>query len=235
MYIICLIPARSGSKGIPNKNIKLLNDKPLIAYSIEQSINNSLINRTIVTTDSEEIAKIARKYGAETPFIRPKEISKDESTDYDFFEHYLNYEKKMDNDIPDLIIQLRPTTPIRNNKLIEDAIKIMLDNYDNYDSLRSVIPTSITPFKTYIQKDNKLLPLFNDVDGKKEPYNLGRQSLPKTYLHNGYIDIVKSECILNKKSVSGDNIYPFNMSELDIYDIDTYNDWNKVKNKMSLL
>ena len=189
MNILCLIPARSGSKGIYNKNIKMLGDKPLIAWSIEGSKQSKYNMKIIVSTDSKEYAVIARKYGAETPFLRPKEISQDLSTDYEFIKHALEWLKNNESYIPDIILQLRPTQPFRKVKDIDNCIKLFIKNMDKYDSLRTVVPFEKSPYKMYTIDNNILTPLHKEIEGIKEPYNECRQKLPKTYLHNGYIDI----------------------------------------------
>ncbi|MBT3921890.1 MAG: acylneuraminate cytidylyltransferase family protein, partial [Nitrospina sp.] len=116
---ISLIPARGGSKGIPRKNLALLDGKPLIAYSIEESLNCSLISRTIVSTDDPEIAEVARKYGAEAPFLRPSELAQDDTPDFPVFLHALEWLRANEDLSPDMFVQLRPTTPIRPSKIIE--------------------------------------------------------------------------------------------------------------------
>ena len=125
MKIISVIPARGGSKGIKNKNIVKINSKPLIYFSIKQSLKTKLIQRTIVSTDSKKIAKISRQYGAEVPFLRPKSISNDAAKDYSFFSHLIKI-KKNENYTPDLIVQLRPTQPFRSIKLLQKAIELMI-------------------------------------------------------------------------------------------------------------
>ena len=128
MNIISVIPARGGSKSIKLKNLAKLYNKPLIYYSIKQSLNCKLINRTIVSTDNIKIAKVAKFYGAEVPFLRPKNISKDSSKDFSFFNHLLNFLKKKENYVPDLIVQLRPTQPYRSLKFIKRCINRMIKN-----------------------------------------------------------------------------------------------------------
>ena len=241
MYIISLIPARSGSKGIPNKNIKLLNNEPLIAYSIKTSLNSSFINETIVTTDSQEIADIAMSYGASVPFLRPSDISQDKSLDIEFVNHYIKWIKKTNNKIPDIIVQLRPTYPIRDNDFLDYCIQTFVNNYEKYDSLRTVIEFDKSPFKMYTIEDN-----FNDNILEKnlrpvippseymfiqDPQNMCRQDLPKTYLHNGCIDIFKTS-ILKENTISGNNVYPIIMNKNENYDIDTLYDWNKTEKKI---
>lgn len=226
--ILCIIPARSGSKGLPNKNIKIFKGKPLLAWSIYHSQNNiySKQIRTIVSTDSEEYAIIAKKWGAEVPFLRPKEISGDLSTDYECINHCVNWLKNNDNYIPDIIIHLRPTQPCRKIDDINKCLKLFIKNRDKFDSLRTVIPVEKSPYKMYNIKNNMLIPLFNDINGIKEPFNQPRQLLPQCYLHNGYIDIL-NESILKDKTINGNRIYQYTMNKKDTIDIDTLDDWKK--------
>lgn len=228
MIILCIIPARSGSKGILNKNIKLLNGKPLIYYSIKQALECKYKMKIIVSTDSQEYADIAIKYGAEVPILRPKELAEDNSTDFDFINHMVNYLKENDDYYPDIILQLRPTQPLRKVLDINKCLDLFIQKYDDYDSLRTVIENDKTPYKMYSIQNNNLKPLLK-LSNVKEPFNLGRQFLPKTYLHNGYIDILKTT-LLEKKCISGTKILPYIMDKNDTYDIDTPQDWEKVKN-----
>ena len=226
--IMCLIPARSGSKGIPHKNIKNFKGKPLMSWSISQAQQSKHNMRIIVSTDSKEYAKIAREYNAETPFLRPKELSGDLSTDYECIKHCVEWLKENENYKPDIILQLRPTQPCRKVEDINECLDIFVKNYEDYDSLRSVVLFEKSPFKMYtIDSSNNLLhPLFNEISEIKEPYNQCRQALPATYLHNGYIDILKTD-ILEKNTINGRNIYPYVMNKEDTIDIDNYNDFNK--------
>jgi len=228
--ILCLIPARSGSKGIPHKNIKDFKGKPLIAHSIYQAQQSKYFKqmRIIVSTDSREYADIANKWGAETPFLRPKEISGDMSVDYEFIKHALDWLKNNEDYIPDIILQLRPTYPTREVELLNNCIRQFLDNYDNYDSLRTVVITPKTAYKMYRIKGNELIPLFREVDGVKEPYNRCRQDLPVTYLHNGCIDIFKTN-IVSRGTISGDKILPYVMAQNEINDIDSMEDWKNAE------
>ena len=234
MKIVALIPARGGSKGIRNKNIKKLNGYPLIYYSIMLAKKSKYVNDVIVTTDSEEIANIAKEHGANVPFLRPKEISADLSPDIDFFKHYLQWAKE-NNSTPDVIIQLRPTYPLRKLDTLNSCIEKFIQNYDDYDSLRTVVKNNYkSPFKMYIlESNNRLKPAVptNTFPFIKEHYNQCRQKLPDTYLHNGCIDIIKSN-IIEKNLLSGSNIYPYIMEDEEIYDIDTIEDWNNVEKRI---
>lgn len=228
MKITALIPARGGSKGIKYKNIKKLNGKPLIQYSIELAQRCKYINNIVVSTDCNKIKNISKKLGASVPFLRPKKISQDLSTDYEFFEHYVNFLKENNYELPDLIVQLRPTSPTRTLEDLNKCIEIMLKNFDKYDSLRTVYEFEKSPFKMYTIENEELKPLFNKINNIKEPFNECRQKLPKTYVHNGYIDIVKTKVILKLKSISGDKIYPYLMDKSCHIDLDTEKDWEKL-------
>lgn len=124
--ILALIPARGGSKGIPRKNIRLFAGYPLIAWSIAAAKQAELVTRIIVSTDNEEIAEVAREYGAETPFLRPPELAQDKTTDLPVFEHTLKWLEGVEGYRPDIIVQLRPTSPIRPKNMVDDAIRILL-------------------------------------------------------------------------------------------------------------
>jgi CMP-N,N'-diacetyllegionaminic acid synthase len=232
MKILCIIPARSGSKSLPHKNIKNFHGKPLLVWSIEQAKKSKYTMRIIVSTDCEKYAKIAKEYGAETPFLRPKKISEDNSTDYECISHCVEWLYKNENYQSDIIIHLRPTQPCRKIEDIDNCLDIFIKNIDNYDSLRSVVEFEKSPYKMYSINTihNHLKPLFHNINTIQEPYNQCRQVLPKTYLHNGYIDILKSS-ILENGTISGNTIYPYIMNKEDIIDIDTKEDWVKANNK----
>uniref|UniRef100_A0AB39JFD5 Acylneuraminate Cytidylyltransferase Family Protein n=1 Tax=Florenciella sp. virus SA2 TaxID=3240092 RepID=A0AB39JFD5_9VIRU len=221
--ILCIIPARSGSKGIHNKNIMDFKGKPLLAWSIEQAQNCKYNMKIVVSTDSQEYANIAINYGAEVPFLRPNNISDDLSTDFEFINHCVEWLKNNENYNSDIILQLRPTSPTRKIEDINKALEIFIKNRYKYDSLRSVILFEKSPFKMYSLNDNILVPLFNEINNIQEPYNKPRQILPQCYLHNGYIDILNTS-ILNENTISGKNILPFIMDEKNNVDIDNVKD-----------
>lgn len=221
--ILCLIPARSGSKGIKNKNIMVYKGKSLLAWSIEQAKSCKYKMRIIVSTDSEEYGELAKLQGAEVPYLRPKSISEDLSTDLEYIHHSIEWLKKTEGYTSDIILQLRPTSPTRTIEDINKALDLFIKNRDNFDSLRSVIPIDKSPYKMYTLKDNTLSPLFTEINNIKECYNMPRQILPQCYLHNGYIDILNTS-ILKDKTISGSRILPYIMREVDNLDIDTPSD-----------
>jgi len=222
--ILCIIPARSGSKGLPDKNIKDYRGKPLLAWSIEQAQLCRYEMKIVVSTDSKEYADIAMKYGAEAPFLRPSEISGDLSTDYECMKHSVEWLKENQQYYPDIVLQLRPTSPLRKVDDINQAIELFLQNRENYDSLRSVVEFEKSPYKMYNMQENTLVPLFKKVNNIDEPYNQCRQILPKSYLHNGYIDIFNTS-ILERGTISGEKIYSYVMNKEDTLDIDEAKDW----------
>jgi N-acylneuraminate cytidylyltransferase len=211
MKILALIPARGGSKGIPRKNIIPLCGKPLIAYSIEQALASKWINRVVVSTDDEEIAEIARKYGAEVPFLRPAEFAQDMSADIDVFRHALEWLEVNEGYLPDIVLNHRPVCPIRKVTTIDRAIELFI-NTPGADSLRSVCLPAQTPYKMWQIVDGFLTPLLK-LPGIVEPYNQPRQVLPKVYWQFGYVDIVRAEVITKRARMSGDKILPFIIEE----------------------
>jgi len=231
MIIYSLVCARSGSKGLKDKNILDYNGHPMLTHSIMISKKCDLINRTFVSTDSQKYADICLEYGAEVPFLRPDKIADDLSTDYDVFEHFITFLKDNNYILPDFIIHLRPTYPNRSALLMNDCIQQFINNYEQYDSLRTVIQIDKNPQKMYKIIDNVLIPFFKTYNDIIEPYNCPRQLFEKTYLHNGCIDIIKTKTIIDLKSMSGDSIYPYVMDESENNDIDSIEDFNKSKVK----
>lgn len=224
---IAVIPARSGSKGLKNKNIKIMQGKPLIYWSIKAGMSSNLIERVIVSTDSNLYANIAKKYGAEVPFLRPKKISKDNSTDYEFFTHVI---KKLKLTEDCLLINLRPTTPYREQKVLTRAISIFNKNLNYFSSLRSIHKMSESSFKTFTLNENRI----SSINKKYslESANKPRQSFSDTYQANGYIDILKVSHIMKNKNLYGNNCYGF-LTKTS-YEIDNLEDFKLIE-KLGLL
>ena len=208
MNMIAIIPARSGSKGVPGKNIKDLGGLPLFAFSIIAAKMMSSVTRVIVSTDSSEYAEIAKKFGAEVPFLRPIDISGDKSTDYDLFLHALNWFDKHENNIPEFLIHLRPTTPLRDPQIMEAAVKLFLENKEKATSLRSGHSAPESPYKWFLKDENNYFIGLRD-DLTPEKVNLPRQSFPSVYIPDGYIDVLKSSVILNTRTLHGDKMLVF--------------------------
>ncbi|GAB1470935.1 N-acylneuraminate cytidylyltransferase [Chloroflexota bacterium] len=225
--ILAIIPARGGSKGIPRKNIRLFAGYPLIAWSIAAAKQSSLVTRVIVSTDDEKIAEVAREWGAETPFLRPVELAQDKTTDLPVFEHALKQLEEVEGYRPEIVVQLRPTSPIRPKSMVDDAIRVLLDHQDA-DCARGVVPAGQNPFKMWrFSGDDKPLGPLLEVPGIVEPYNAPRQILPPVYWQTGHIDVIRAATIIEKKSLTGDVIYPLAINPIYTVDIDTLPDWAK--------
>jgi N-acylneuraminate cytidylyltransferase len=208
MSITAVIPARSGSKGVPGKNIRLLGGIPLFAFSIIAAKMMPSVSRVIVSTDSNEYAEIAKFYGAEVPFLRPTDISGDKSTDYDLFIHALNWFKEKENNIPEYLLHLRPTTPLRDPQIMEKAVKLLLENNEIATSLRSGHSAPESPYKWFLKDENNFFKGLRE-DLTPEKVNLPRQSFPSVYIPDGYIDVLKSSVILNSGTLHGDKMLVF--------------------------
>lgn len=223
--VLALIPARGGSKGIPRKNIRPFSGSPLIAWSIAAALQSQSVTRVIVSTDDEEIAAVARSCGAETPFLRPPQFAEDKTTDLPVFEHALKWLADNEGYRPDVVVQLRPTSPIRPKGCVDDAVRILLQHADA-DSVRGVVPAGQNPHKMWIlDPENGPMTNLLDVAGVDEPYNAPRQVLPPVYWQTGHIDAIRPNVILKKGSMSGKNIYPLLIDPRFTVDLDSLNDW----------
>ena len=217
--IIAIIPARSGSKGVPNKNIRHIGGIPLIAYSIAAALKSTRIGRVIVSTDSEEYAELARSYGAETPFIRPQNISGDLSTDIEFFKHTIDWLQENENFIPEYFVHLRPTTPFRDPKILDKAIEEFVCS--DYSALRSCHKMSESSYKTF-EVENDILKCVCNGCNNIESSNIARQVFPMTYDANGYIDIVRTEMLSKHNLIHGSKVRAFITNTA--YEIDEIDD-----------
>lgn len=215
-----IIPARSGSKSIKHKNLALLGGHPLIAYSIALAKTTEGIDRVIVSTDSPEYAKIAEKYGAEVPFLRPKVLSQDTSTDYEFMSHAVNWFDNNSKDIPDFWIHLRPTTPLREAHVVKAAMLLITDRKDA-TALRSGHLSPESPFKWLRKNRDGFLTSLTGKDTDLDKYNGPRQDFPDVLIPNGYVDILRSSFIRNRKLLHGNKVLAFETpfcNELDVYE-----------------
>lgn len=226
MNIVVLIPARSGSKGLKNKNILKLKGIPLIAHTIKFARKIIGVKNVFVSTDSKKIKAISKKYKAEVPFLRPKKYSKDNSKDLDVFKHFLRWYRKSYKKEIDLIIHLRPTTPFRSLKKVNKAINLFKDN-KNYDSLRSFKESDFSPYKMWKKSGNLAKPIF--YNKKKEFHSMARQDLPKTYSHIGIIDIMRPKKTIDKNSMVGKKTFFFLLTGLNYIDIDSRIDYEAAK------
>ncbi len=223
--VLAIVPARSGSKSIPRKNIHVFAGHPLIAYSIAAAQKSEKVTRLIVSTDDEEIAEVARYYGGEVPFLRPVELAQDETPDLPVFQHALDWLGCQENYFPDVIVHLRPTSPIRPHDCVDRAIRILLE-HPEADSIRSVIPSGQNPYKMWCIDSitGQMKPLLH-LSGVHEAYNTPRQQLPVTYWQTGHVDVIRTATILKKNSMSGEVILPLITDPCYAMDIDTRLEW----------
>jgi CMP-N,N'-diacetyllegionaminic acid synthase len=226
---VALIPARSESKGVPNKNIKQLNGYPLLAYSIQAARKSKLISRVIISTDSSEYAEIAKQYKGEVPFLRPKNISGDKSSDFEFVEHALKWFRDTQPEVPELIVHLRPTTPLRDPAQIDAAIK-KISSHKNATALRSVHEMSESAYKCFQIESESLACVFTGCR-ELESINKPRQAFPKTYFGNGYVDILKTKIISETLTLHGDKVTPFITPQ--VIEVDTLQDFDYLEYQVS--
>ncbi len=222
--IIAIIPARGGSKGVPRKNIRPFAGHPLIAYSIAAALQAETVTRVLVTTDDEEIAEVARHYGAETPFLRPAELSADRTTDLPVFQHALIWLDENEHYRPDVVLHLHATTPVRPQGCLDQAVRLLLDQLQA-DCVRSVVEAGQNPHKMWHidAATGRMVPLLT-VPGISEPYNAPRQSLPLVYWQTGHVNAIRPATILGG-SMTGKIILPIVINPRYLVDIDTPADW----------
>lgn len=220
---IAIIPARGGSKSIPKKNIRLIQNYPMIAYSIAAGKLSERVDRVVVSTDSEEIAEISRKYGAEVPFLRPKEYAEDYSPDIDFVRHAILWFYENEGKIPKYFVHLRPTTPFRHPKEIDNAIKLIMED-EQATSLRSGHICPHPPYKWFKKEGKYLSPLLPGMTC--DEVNLPRQDFPEVYVPNGYVDVVKTDFIIKTGFLHGNKMIGYKTDEIP--DVDTELDMRKL-------
>jgi len=223
--VVAIVPARGGSKSIPRKNIKPLAGVPLIAYSIAAGLQAETVSRVIVSTDDEEIAAVAREYGADVPFMRPAELAQDMTLDLPVFQHAVEW-LRANGDPPDVVVQLRPTTPFRPKEMVDQAVRALLAD-PTADSVRGVVPSGQNPYKMWKLNDDGSMRALLD-EGFVEPYNMPRQQLPQTYWQTGHIDAIRPDVIM-AGTMSGAKILPLMIEPRFTIDIDTLLDWERAE------
>ena len=220
---VALIPARGGSRSIPRKNLRDFAGFPLLAWSIEAARQARGISRVLVSTDDPEILQTALAFGAEAPFLRPPELARDETPDLPVFEHALRWLEEEEGYRPRLMVQLRPTSPLRPLGLVDEALGLMEEDPEAH-SLRAVSPPGQNPYKMWRpdQGGCRIVPL---LDGIPEAYNQPRQSLPPTLWQTGHLDVVRRETLISLRSMTGSRVRPIVVGPEYSVDIDTTDQW----------
>jgi CMP-N,N'-diacetyllegionaminic acid synthase len=222
MEILAIVPARGGSRGIPRKNLALIDGIPLVAHSIRHALESSLISRVIVSTEDEEILQAALAAGAEVPFRRPVALAGDEVLDHPVFEHVLRALKESEDYTPDVVVHLRPTAPFRRVRWIDEAIHLLV-NSPAADSVRSVSRCTQHPYRMFrIDPDGFLDPVMKHEHPL--PYLLRRQELAPVYYYNCILDVTRPRTIFEQGSMTGAAILPYVIPEDDVIDVDTARD-----------
>lgn len=227
--IVALIPARSGSKRIINKNIKILNGHPLIAYTIISAQDSKIFDDVVVSTDSNNIRKIAEYYGASVPFLRPPEYATDKSPDIQFVKHALDELAKQQKNYSQFSI-LRPTSPFRKPTTIRKAFQIFSNS--NSDSLRAVEKCLEHPCKMWVVKDEFIEPFVKlDITGPmSQPLHSSQYpSLPEVYVQNASLEIANSYVVYEQNNISGSKIIPFFTEGDEGMDVNVEEDWIKAE------
>jgi YrbI family 3-deoxy-D-manno-octulosonate 8-phosphate phosphatase len=222
---LAIVPARGGSKGLPRKNARPLLGHPLLAWSIAAARQAREVARVIVSTDDPELRAIALHYGAEAPFLRPAELARDSTPDLPVFEHALRWLDEHQDTRPELVVQLRPTSPLRPPGLVDRGVRTLRADA-RADSLRAVVPAAQNPYKTWRLEGDRMRPLF-ETDGRlKEPYNQPRQLLPAAFWQTGHLDVVRRATVVDGASLTGAQVVPLLVDPAYAVDIDGAEHWD---------
>lgn len=219
MKVLGIIPARGGSRRVPRKNIRLLAGKPLIVYTIEAALHSTSIERLVVSTDDEEIAEVARKWGAEVPFLRPAELAKSDTPDQPVFLHVLEWLKDNDDYEPEIVVNLRPTTPFKTPQIIDRVVKKIRDTGADIVRTMTLVEGVHHPYWMYrLSEDGSAELISGDI--KLSKY-YQRQLLPPVYRINGVVDAMKTHIIYKENILDNQNMKGVIISEKESMDVDT--------------
>ena len=218
--VLVVVPARGGSKGVPRKNLQLLGGRPLVAHAVAAGLAARSVSRVVCSTDDPEIAEAARAAGAEVPFLRPVELAQDTSEDWPVFVHALNWLEQHENWVPDLVVNLRPTSPLRTPRHVDDAIALLVET--GADSVKAVCLARQHPHKMWRR----------DGDGRIEPYlqtpfrlsrgpDVPRAELEDVYWQNGVVDVTRRTVIFEQGVMIGQRVAGLVTRPEDSVDIDT--------------
>lgn len=221
--VVALIPARSGSKRVPDKNIRALAGHPVLAYSIQAAVQSGIFGAVIVSTDSEQYAVVARKYGAEVPFLRPVAMGGDLSPDIEWVDHALTELRARGREF-DCFSILRPTSPFRLPETIRRAWGCFLSD-PGVDSLRAVEKCHEHPGKMWVVRGNRMLPLLpmrpKELPWHSSPYQL----LPEVYVQNASLEIAWTRVVFEGHTIAGEAVMPFFSEGYEGFDVNRPYDW----------
>ncbi len=223
MKTVALIPARSGSKRVKAKNIRVLNGHPLLAYTLSAARSSGVFDSVVVSTDSEGVAEVARHYGGEVPFLRPAEFAGDLSPDIEWVRHVLKALSEQGQNYESFAL-LRPTSPFRTASTIQRAWSLF-QQLPEVDSLRAVELCGQHPGKMWVKEGDWIMPLL--PGGPKNPpwHSMPYQALPKVYVQNASLEIAWTRVPLEGGTIAGEKIIPFLTEGLEGFDINQPEDW----------
>ncbi len=224
LKVLGVVGARSGSKGIPGKNIKSLFGKPLMAWIIEVAKASKYVTRLILSTDSQEYAEVGKKYGAEIPFLRPPELAKDSVPDFDFLYHAATWMCDNADFQADVILRLPPTSPLCKTEHIDACVELLM-KHPEADSSRTVISAGKHPYKMWRANGPYIEPFLPEsFHGLKDAHNLPRQSFPKAFNH---VDVIalRWNTLVNQRAMAGEKVLFHEINKNDAADIDTETDF----------
>lgn len=229
--IVGLIPARAGSKRVPDKNIRPLAGHPVMAYTIAAALECKVFSDVIVSTDSEKYAEMARYYGAEVPFLRPAELAGDVSPDIEWLEYTLKRLQEDDRQY-DCFSILRPTSPFRLPETIQRAWQAFL-KAEGVDSLRAVEKCQQHPGKMWVIRGKRMMPLL-PLSPPEQPWHSSQyQSLPEVYVQNASLEIAWTRVVLKEQTIAGNVLMPFLTEEYEGFDVNNPYDWNLAEHLVS--
>jgi CMP-N-acetylneuraminic acid synthetase len=221
--VVALIPARAGSKRLPDKNIRPLDGHPMIAYTISAALESGVFDAVIVSTDSDRIARVALHYGAEVPFLRPTELAGDTSPDIEWVEYTLNKLAEVDRRY-DCFSILRPTSPFRKPGTIRRAWSEFLAQ-EGVDSLRAVEKCQQHPGKMWIVRGRRMFPLL-PMGPQHQPWHSSQYpSLPEVHVQNASLEIAWTRVVLDDRTIAGNVLVPFRTQDDEGYDMNSVRDW----------
>jgi CMP-N-acetylneuraminic acid synthetase len=218
--VLAVVPARGGSKGIPRKNLQLLAGRPLVTHAVDTALAANLVSRVLCSTDDPEIADVARAAGAEVPFLRPTELAQDHSEDWAVFKHALDWLLHNDAWQPDLIVNLRPTSPLRTPSHVDRAVQLLLET--GADSVKAVCLARQHPHKMWLRRpDGRIEPFLKTAFRLARGPDVPRAQLEDVYWQNGVVDVTRREVILEQGVMIGPRVAGLVVQPEDSIDIDT--------------
>jgi N-acylneuraminate cytidylyltransferase len=220
LRVLAVVPARGGSKGIPRKNLRLLAGKPLVAHAVEVARAAACVTRTVCSTDDPEIADVARAAGAEVPFLRPAELAGDRSEDWPVFMHALGWLEREEGWVPDVVLNLRPTSPLRRPAHVDAAVRMLLET--GADSVKSVCLARQHPHKMWrLAPDGCMQPFVQTLFRLERGPDVPRAELEDVYWQNGIVDATGRAVILEQGVMIGRRVAGLVTDPSESIDIDT--------------